>query len=316
MELARQFLSSKYGKILKRSLKKCVYYFPEAIKFPFIRSIIGFKPEISSDIQIKIADSAEEIAAALSILHQSYREQGFLDTESDLIEINKYQLLPTSVIIIAKFRDHVVGTLTLVKQNPLGMPMERVFKGKILSDSNEKGAEITCLAIDRKHRRDAGVDVLFPLMKFMYHYAIEYFNVRRIFVACFPREADFYKSLLLFKEIYDNPYVDDYLGAPALGLHLDLIAAHEQYRAVYNKARPSKNLFRYFTEMQSKQLIYPELPFSEFRDSYWNEHTLSAFLQNYKNFKIPYLTESELKTLKDFSTEPSWIRFVSLLKSN
>jgi len=289
-----------YWKILKRSLKRAVFYLPEQIKFPFIRSIIRFNPEIGSDVVVKVADCIEEVEAAFQIMNEAYREQGFLDDRRDFTVLNKYQLLPMSTIIVALYRGQVVGTLTLVKQNPLGLPMERVFKIQHFNEKTERAAEITCLAIDRQYRRETGTDLLFPLMKFMYHYAIDYFDVKKIFVACFPREADFYKSLLLFQDIGENSQTEDYLGAPAMGLYLDLVQAKDQYRVVYSKAKPTKNLYRYFTEMKSDQLIFPDRSFLKNSDSIWSFETLKEFLEKKPTFRLPSLSEAELTSFKRF----------------
>ncbi len=279
-----------FKKTILRSLKRIVFSLPEAAKFPFIRYIIRYSPEISSEIVIKVAETVEEVEAAFQVVNRAYQETGF---SRDPHELNKYQILPMSTILIAKCRGEVVGTLTMVKKGPMGLPLERAFNLDQLIQPNEDIAEITCLAIDRKYRREFGTDALFPLMKFMYHYAIEYFSVRKICVACLPRESDFYKAILLFEEIPGKSMQDDYLGAPALALFLDLHLAFERFRSAYNHAPKSRNLFQYFAHYHSAQLVFPARDRHQKTHSIWNLETFSYFLSPEKGYHLPRMSAEE-----------------------
>jgi hypothetical protein len=283
-------------KSILRALKRIVFALPEAAKFPFIRYLIRYSPQVSPEIVVKVADTTEEVEAAFQVVNRAYQETGF---HRDPFELNKYQILPMSTILIAKCRGEVVGTLTLVKRSPLGLPLERAFQIEGMLSDQEEIAEITCLAIDRRYRREFGTDALFPLMKYMYHYCVDYFSVRKIFVACLPRESDFYRAILLFQPIKGQSRVEDYLGAPALALYLDLQEAFEKFRTVYNHAPASRNLFKYFTETSSPQLIFPKRFGSDSQDSIWNLHSFRYFLSPTKGFRLPKLTPVEQSCLSE-----------------
>lgn len=275
---------------------------PSGIMYRMIRSRIVIRPNLDDDIELKIADTLEELENALSLLNICYKEEGFIDPQSSFYELNKYQLLPTASIIIAKKGSKVVGTLTLVRRSSIGLPLEQVFDISNDAVDNEGCAEITCLAIDRQYRRQTGTDFLFPLMKYMYEYAINYFNVKKLFIACYPKDSHFYKALLEFTDISTNCYVADYKGAPAQALVLDLQMAYIKMQKTYKGAPLEQDLFQYFTVLKLPQFKYPDRTYHKIIDANWDRNSLD-FLINHRNYKMSKLSESEAATLRNWYLE-------------
>jgi hypothetical protein len=61
----------------------------------------------------KVAETEEEVRSALSILHDSYVEVGLMNEEPTRLRLTKVHKEPTSIILIAKLQEQVVGTVTI-----------------------------------------------------------------------------------------------------------------------------------------------------------------------------------------------------------
>lgn len=101
----------------------------------------------------------------------------------------------------------------------------------------------------------------------MYEYSMKYFGVDHLVVTIHPKDEFFYRSLLLFKRIPATGVVD-YLGAPAIALHLDLEEANREYFKNYEKCSGPKNLHHFFTEKELPNLIFPERAFNLIADPF------------------------------------------------
>ncbi len=301
-------IKMKARKTAKRAFKWLVRNFPQPLKGPVVRSLFRYQYNIDPALEIRIASEPAELMAAMELVHEAYRSEGFV-SDSEFIDLNKYLLLPTSTVLVAVHSNKIVGTLTLVKSGALGLPAERAFNLAAavarVSGKRHRVAEVTCLAVDRSYRRERGFDVLFPLMKFMYEYATQYFQSDLLIVTSRPREADFYREILLFEDLEPRPV--HYLGAPAIALFLDLRTAPQRYQAVYQKMTPTRNLHKYFTSPAPKNFIFPKRAFYKSFDSSFSPESVKTILTQSKRFRLPKLAPSEQKLLRFHNLEsPVW----------
>ncbi|MBY0413357.1 MAG: hypothetical protein K2Q18_04300 [Bdellovibrionales bacterium] len=271
----------KAKKISGRVVKWIISKLPSVVKGTLIRNLITVDRSRHDEIIVKMAESIDEYEQVFTLLRKNYIEQGFVKPQEPLT-LNKFQIANSSAVIIAKLDNKVIGTLTLVKKVELGLPLERVFK--INNDLPFEGnaVEITCLAVDSNYRRKNGFNCLFPLMKFMYFYAKDFMMANRLFIACFPRDVDFYSAILFFKKIKKDAHVSDYLGAPATCLVLDMDNAHEVFKNAYAHKGLKRNLFSYFVEEKHDFLLYPARPNKSVYSSFGNslyEHFASKGYQ-------------------------------------
>jgi len=176
-----------------------------------------------------------------------------------------YHALPTTTTLIAVDQERVVGTLTVVRDNRLGLPLDKVFDVKSLRGGAQRLAEITSLVIHRDYRREMGGQILFPLLRLMYEYSTSYFGVNHLLVTIHPKDIHFYKSLLLFK-IVPKTGVKDYLGAPAVVLHLDLKRALLEYEKTYENRGQTTNLFDFFVKRKMANVKLPKREYNKIND--------------------------------------------------
>lgn len=238
---------------------------PPFIRDPLLRQSLKIPSHIPSQFTFKVADTISELEGAFRLVYKCYQPLGYCPENSLSMRATLFHALPTTSTLIAKDGDLVVGTLTIVRHGRLGLPLDRVFGDKLQSNKAERLAEITSLSIDPAYRRKSGGTILFPLLKLMHEYATSYFGVNQLLVVIHPRERHFYKSLLLFEDI-PNAKSKDYLGAPAIGLRLNLRNAPDLYKKTYAHKKETSNLYRFFVERNVSNIIFPKRNYHKISD--------------------------------------------------
>jgi hypothetical protein len=177
-----------------------------------------------SRLILKIADTKAELEGCFAVLHDTYVESGFMKPDPSGMRLSIHYALPTTTTICAIYDGKVAGTVSLIRESAIGMPLQDIFD---LTELRAKGGcivEISALAVSRKFRENSRA-ILLPLMKFLYDYCIAHVDTRHLVIAVNPRHIRRYESLLLFRRLTDN-VVESYdfaNGAPAIGATLDLL---------------------------------------------------------------------------------------------
>jgi len=211
------------------------------------QAVVSGVNEPTQKLVLKIAETKEELEACFQILHDAYVESGFMKPDPSGMRVTIYHALPTTTTLCAKCDGEVVGTISLVRESALGLPLQRIFDLTAVREKGGNIAEVSALAVHPKFRR-TGHSVSFPLMKFMVSYCTTFFDTRHIVIAVNPAHIKMYESILLFTRLTEN-VVESYdfvNGAPAVGATLDLKEAPEVFRKHYSSKAPSRNLHEYF----------------------------------------------------------------------
>jgi hypothetical protein len=85
---------------------------------------IGFDQNAIDGLSFKIASSVDEKQAAFELVHQMYKRCGVVDSSQGPVKPLTAYFLPTTTTFIAKLGDQVIGAVSLVEDNRLGLPME------------------------------------------------------------------------------------------------------------------------------------------------------------------------------------------------
>lgn len=277
---------------------KLLLKLPFFLKSRIIRRLVRFPSKIDPTLKFKVAETQEELEQAFAILHDAYVRDGLMKPHPSGLRVTKFHSLPSTTTLIAVENGTVVGTVSLVRRNSFGLPLESIFSIDHLTNGN-RVAEVSSLAIKNGMQRQRG-RLLFPLLKFMYHYSTEYFGVSHFVIAVNPKWWDFYQSVLLFTQLTKKP-VESYdfvNGAPAVGGVLDLNWANEAYLRMYGGRPLDRNLCHFF--------LTPPLPNMEFpmrkRGLIWDP-VMSTKLMKYffteKTDAFKSLSEFELSILRE-----------------
>lgn len=247
---------------IHKLLRKAIAFLPRKQRFSLFRSFADCNPAPSSRLVLKIADTQEELEACFKVLHDAYVDAGFMKPDPSGMRVTIYHALPTTTTLCAKYDGVVVGTISLVRESALGVPMQKIFDLASVRLKSGNLAEVSALAVARNFRNKGGI-VLFPLMKFMYEYCTSCFDTRHLVIAVNPRHIELYESLLFFKRL-DRRIVEKYdfvNGAPAVGATLDLFEAPKLFKKHYAGKPLRRNLYTYFTKLKLSNIHLPKRRF-------------------------------------------------------
>jgi len=244
-------------KLIKTSFRTMVRRLPRKLRIFAVSQSVRLPGKIPSDMHFRVAQSEKDLEASFRLVYDSYVKLGYCEPNPYKMRATIYHALATTATLLAIHKGRVVGTLTIVRDNRHGLPLEQAFDVSPLRIDANRLAEITSLVIHEDYRREKGGTVLFPLLRLMYHYAYGLFGVNRLVVAVHPKDRVFYESLLLFQDVPDQ-CTKDYLGAPAICLQLDLDQAEERYLKTYSGRAKNHNLFDFFIVRDMPNIQLPQ----------------------------------------------------------
>jgi len=269
---------SSAKKKIHQGLRKLFGFLPSGIKFAFYRSMVDCDPAPDQRLELKIAETREELEDCFRILHDAYVSSGFMKPDPSGMRITQYHALPTTTTLCAKYDGRVVGTMSMIREGVFGFPLQAIFDLEPVRAKGGNIAEISALAVHPDMRKTGGA-ILFPLMKFMHQYCTEYFDTRHLVIAVNPEKIELYEALLFFQRLQEMP-IDKYdfaNGAPAVGATLDLSHAAELFKVGY-KGRPlRKNLHRYFFGLQLPNIKLPTRRYHTTNDPVMTPELLDHF---------------------------------------
>ncbi len=265
-------------KSVHRLVRAGIARLPRKQRFKMIRSFVDCNNSPSGRLSLKIAETKEELEACFSLLHDAYVESGFMKPHPSGMRVTIYHALPTTTTLCAKYDGKVVGTISLVRESALGVPLQKIFDLNGVRAKEGQIAEVSALAIRREFRRTGG-SILFPLMKFMYEYCTTFFDTRHLVIAVNPYHIEMYESMLFFQRLTAN-VVEKYdfvNGAPAVGAALDLKEAPEVFKKHYSSKPPRRNLYAYFTEVKLPNIEFPHRRFYTTNDPVLTPELINYF---------------------------------------
>ncbi|WP_325394888.1 GNAT family N-acetyltransferase [Undibacterium sp.] len=298
------------------ALRKLSGALPRSKKFSIYRSFVRCDPAPKQHLILKIAETKEELEACFALLHDAYVSSGFMNPDQSGMRVTPYHALPTTTTLCAKYNGEVVGTLSLIRENAMGFPLQHVFDLTEVRKHEGNIAEVSALAVHRRFRKTGG-SILFPLMKFMYEYCTTFFDTRHLVIAVNPNHIEMYESLLFFKRLAANP-VENYdfvNGAPAVGAWLDLKFAPEVMKKHYGTKPAHRNLHAYFTMLKMPNIKLPLRRYYTTNDPVLTPELLDHFF-NQRTEVFANLSERQKLLLHSIYDIPEYLPVLPTLSSS
>lgn len=257
---AEKTKTKKSTTLSKKIFYKGLQLLPEILRHPFYRMQYAKVPlSVPPGLTFQLARTKEDLEAAFKLLHNAYVEQGFIEPQDSGMRFIIQHALPTTSILVAKMNDMVVGTISVMRDTPLGLPMEKVFDISHLKVKGQRVSEFSSLAIHPDFRRSMSGVIFFPLTLYAANFAKNCFGTDYLVFNLYPHHADFYNAI--FGSTYlksQKAIADDYLGAPAAGIQLDLKEVINFAREKYDGLSAERNLYDYTFFKNPSYFIYPE----------------------------------------------------------
>ncbi|MGZ5278773.1 MAG: GNAT family N-acetyltransferase [Pseudobdellovibrionaceae bacterium] len=296
--------------------RKILAVLPEKLRFALMRKRVRLKPEWPSEsLEIKIATTEDELASAYGLLHDSYVKSGFMNPDPTGMRVLPQHLLPQTTTIVAKWDGKVIGTLSLIRDNQFGLPMEKAFDIGDRRYSGRRLAEVSSLAVDPAYRGQIN-SALFPMFRFVYQYARHCFGIHEFVIAVNPSMVDLYLGFMCFERLKAQKKAYDFVkGAPAVGLYLNFETAIERWKKVFAHRSDSSNFLKYWTEIPTDiRNQMPKRAYHSSSDPILTPKLLTDFFLT-KARLASRLTFKEIQTLLDVYPFPGFRKALLPLQS-
>ena len=143
-------------------------------------------------LTFRIASSQTDRCDAFRLVYRHYVEKEMMPTNRYRLRVTKHHLLATTTVFVAEAAGEIVGTVSLIEDSDLGLPMDRVH-AEITCGFRRRGisqAEVSSLAI-RQQSGSPRLSMFLGLTRHMAQYARRR-GVDQLLVNCIPRHAQFY----------------------------------------------------------------------------------------------------------------------------
>lgn len=175
-------------------------------------------------VQIALARSQAELLASFRLLYKSYLRAGLVSENRQQLRLTEFHPLSTTEVLVAKCRDEVVSTMTLVGDGQRGLPLESMYGSEYaqLRRTGLRCAEAGSFA-DRRTSPTRFKQV-FNLLARLLVQAAKARGYDALVAATHPKHARFYVRWLGFKQFGDLKQCTYAEGNPAVALLLDFNA--------------------------------------------------------------------------------------------
>jgi hypothetical protein len=169
------------------------------------------------ELEIRIAEQESDLERAFQLFHDVYVREGLIESHPSGMRIVAQHLMPQSSIVVALWQNRIIGAASLVRDNPLGLPMEQSISLEKQRNEGRRLAEISLLALDPMEK-ELHSRIRFPLFRFMYHYARKCYSIDSLVLEAGEESLPFYRDVLLFErtEFLSHGFVLDLNDAPLI----------------------------------------------------------------------------------------------------
>lgn len=167
---------------------------PRSVRYSLIRRAFRIDEKELAGVKVKIASTVDECVEAAKLVHQGYVGRGIMQPHGSGVRMTPFLALPSTVVFVALKAGQLVGTLSLVLDSSLGLPMEKIFPDEVSAVRRRGGiiAEVGAQCVTRKCR---GTGVAFLLNKAMFQ-TMELLGVEQLLFAVHPKAEDLYGATI------------------------------------------------------------------------------------------------------------------------
>lgn len=208
---------------------------------------------------VKVAELREEFETAFRMVHDVYVDMGYAEPHPSGLRATLHQLIPSTLVFLARDETRILGTVSLIFDDPdgMGLPMDVLYREELAAfrDAGARLAEVSALAVDSRYRwllidEEGRRRGLFWLL----HQAVLYYarerGVDHLVITVNPRHVPFYERLYLFERFGEVKPYDSVRGAPAVPLQLDLNRLPERLDRAMRESDRMFGLGRFFFRLE------------------------------------------------------------------
>lgn len=234
---------------IRRKLRNLAFQaLPKHFAHPLVRSSLNLHvPRKESRLSFEIVSNLSDLRAALTLVQKNFEREGYATPTRSGLRLTPYHLEPETLVIVAKDNDRIVATTSIIPRGPARVPLEACFKLDSLFAKYGKAVEISALAVDANYSGQFG-QVLYNLMKFVYHCNIELIGAELEVIGVNPKMVPLYEAILLFQRIPKTAKANyEFVnGAPVIPMYFELVNAMAHFSKIYDGKPAAQNLKDFF----------------------------------------------------------------------
>jgi len=194
-----------------------------------VEQMEGEKPAFLKECEFRPVQTLEEFRACSRLVYLEYLNKKYTKQNQGQFRLSLHQMIDKSTTFIALYKNRFnLGTLTLIEDSPMGVPMDLIYKTELdpLRKADRYFAEAGMLALNSNLLKKPSIPesyrmlILLYLFKAAFEFLKKSTNVDSL-AACFhPRHKLFYRAMQ-FQTIGELKPYDSVKGHPAVGYWLD-----------------------------------------------------------------------------------------------
>lgn len=218
----------------------------------------------ADSLLFSLAQTTEELEQAYRLVYRNYLRAEYIDSHPSEMRYSRFNVLPSTATFVARLRDTVVTTASIVFDSPLGLPMEIIYHDEIerLRKAGARLCEVTMLA-DRRRAGMRTIPAILQLFKLVLHYAMHEDRATDIVITINPSHEGFYTRYLPFDDLAGLRCYPSVKNAPALAksAHLADLSEESKWRRLFEffmGSLPGPELLttkKRFTEAELRELF-------------------------------------------------------------
>jgi hypothetical protein len=205
-------------------------------------------PDIGRGIEVKIASTPDEWRQTFQLVADNYQACGYEEGASKY-RFTSFHILPDTVVLVAKEKDRVVGTLSVVPDNILlGLPLEKICPDEVtqLREAGRRIFEFSALA-SRDLERRTWIGVLTALTRLAWQTML-HCGANTGVIACTEQHGRFYCRTYGFLPLALQRVYEFVCGTSADSFWHDpatiQLRVPGMYRSLFSEAIPKASLSR------------------------------------------------------------------------
>lgn len=208
---------------------KLLKLLPRQLRHALIRRQARINEGELIGLTVRVASTVDDYVGAARLVHDGYVAKGIAPAHPSGVRMTPFLALPSTIVFVAHQGERMVGTISLVVDSTLGLPLQRIYGQEVDDVRTERRriAEVGSLCIAKGFR---GLGVAYLLNKAMSVCAAKLLGVDDLLIAVHPDAADLYEATLCFEQIGGlKQYPSLNRSAKAVALRLRLRESHDTW---------------------------------------------------------------------------------------
>jgi GNAT superfamily N-acetyltransferase len=213
---------------------------------------------LADGLDFGLAADRPTLEQAFRLQHDQYVAHGYMDAHPSGWRLSLHNALSATHVFVARRGGRVVGTMTLIADSPLGLPMDEIYTDELRSLRERRGtlAEVSALAMDPEYQ-SSGVPILLRMIRMLVIHAAQ--TVSDLCITVNPHHADFYRKAFHFQDIGGLKRYGKVNGAPAVALRLDLALARSLMRELRDGHRMISKVYEFLFHPANVEAVMDRL---------------------------------------------------------